>query len=92
MDGTAFKKQINYWGESNILGFGFDNSACKTYIHEGFTLENDYVDEVESVVCIDHDNHGYPYHVVHPVENIQTILVKDKNYKRTDYDSQSIRG
>lgn len=91
MTGTEFKALINYYGEENILGIGFDNSASITFGKGEFTLANNYVEDIESIQMVGFDSRGNPYHTIKHVENVQGIVVKDKAINFDDYDRISIR-
>lgn len=91
MDGAMFKKTIEYFGEENIIGIGFDNSAGLTFGEGQFTLENFYIEELESLQMIEYDIKGNPYHVIKHVETIQCIMVRDSSVNFNDYDMITIR-
>ena len=91
MTGDYFVKLINYYGEGNILGIGFDNSAAITFGKNEFTLSNNYNSELESIHDIGFDSKGNPFHVIRHVSNIQCIIVRDSGIPIEAYDRISIR-
>ena len=91
MTGENFKKMIAHYGENNILGIGFDNSAAITFGRGEFSLANNYIEEIESIHDIGFDSHAIPFHVIRHVENVQCIIVRDAGYPNTEYDRISIR-
>lgn len=91
MTGAEFTKMVNYYGESNILGIGFDNSSAITFGKGEFTLANNYIADIESIHTIGFDAKGNPFHVIKRTDNIQCIIVRDKNIAFEVYDRISIR-
>lgn len=92
MDGATFKKIINYYGEDNIIGLGFDNSSAITFGKGEFSLAKTYNEELECVQSVSFDLTGRPYHVIKHVECIQAILVRDSGVEDIDmYDRISTR-
>jgi hypothetical protein len=91
MTGSEFKSMVNYYGEDNILGIAFDNSAAVTFGKGEFKLANNYVEEIESLQFVGFHAHGIPFHVVKHIENVQGIIVRDKNYAFELYDRITIR-
>lgn len=80
MSEADFLAQINYFGEANILGFGFDNSGRKIFINgETFSLATNYISEIKSLVFDQQDTKFRPYKVVKPLDNIQTIFIADSS-------------
>lgn len=92
MDGATFKKYVEHYGEENIIGIGFDNSAGVTFGKGEFTLEQIYVDALEAIQYVSFDSRGNPFHVIKHVENIQSIIVRDSSINTKSYDRISIRG
>lgn len=91
MSGSDFKKIIEYYGEQNIIGIGFDNSAAITFSSGQFSLNEMYVEELECFRHIEFDSKGRPYHVIKPIDTVQCILVKDASVNFDDYDRISVR-
>lgn len=91
MTGEQFVKLVNYYGEQNILGIGFDNSAAITFGKGEFTLANNYIADIESIQTVGFDSRGNPFHVVKHVENVQGIIVRDANVSFNDYDRVTLR-
>jgi len=91
MTGAEFKKLINYYGEENILGIGFDNSGAITFGKGEFSLANVYVEDLESIQDIAFDSKGNPFHVIRNVSNVQCIIVRDSGIPTEAYDRISIR-
>lgn len=88
-----FKNIITYYGEENILGFGFDNSSGITFGgNERFSLAQHFNESIESLTFIGFDIKGNPFHIVKHIENIQAIYVRDGNVKFNEYDRVTIRG
>ena len=93
MSKEMFEQMITYFGEENILGFGFDNSAGVTFTKENkFSLAQNYNADIESLMFICFDSKGNPFHVIKHVENIQAVYVRDSNVDFGDYDRITIRG
>lgn len=92
MTGAEFTKMVNYYGESNILGIGFDNSAAITFGRNEFSLSNNYVADIESIHTVGFDSRGNPFHIIKHVENVQCIMVRDNNIPFELYDRITIRG
>lgn len=93
MTGDEFKAIVNKYGEENIIGIGYDNSAGHTFPYVGmFTLANNYIEDIQCLKFIEYDMHGNPFHTIKHVENIQSIIVKDDNVNRMKYDYDHIRG
>ena len=91
MTGAEFTKIINYYGEANILGFGFDNSSAITFGPGEFTLANNYLSDIECIHSIGFDSRANPFHVIKHIETIQAIIVRDANVPFAAYDRISIR-
>ena len=91
MTGENFKKMINHYGEQNILGIGFDNSAAITFGKGEFSLANNYNEDLESIHNIGFDSRGNPFHVIRHVENVQSLIVRDNGFPVEAYDRISIR-
>lgn len=88
MDGAVFKRFIEKYGEKNVMGFIFDNSSRELYTLENPFKWEDHVDEeLETIVSVNKDGRGNPYIALHPIENIQKILIahKDTNWDTIDY-------
>lgn len=92
MTGAEFKKVIEHFGESNILGIGFDNSSAITFGPYEFSLANNYIEEIESIQTVGFDSRGNPFHTIKHVENIQSVIVRDANVPYTAYDRITLRG
>ena len=93
MDGATFKKIVNYYGEENIIGIGFDNSAGVTFGKGEFSLSTVFIEAIECVQIVGFDNLGHPYHTIKHVENIQSIMVRDAAVDDINcYDRISLRG
>lgn len=93
MTPEIFKKIITFYGEADILGFGFDNSSGVTFDgNHPFSLAQHYVDDIECITLIGFDSKGSPFHIVKHIENIQAIYVRDKNYDMNGYDRVTVRG
>jgi len=92
MTGAEFKATVAHYGEQNILGIGFDNSAAVTFGENEFTLANNYIEEIESIHLIGFDSRGNPYHTVKHVENIQSLIIRDSNVPFNNYDRITLRG
>ena len=91
MTGSEFKSLIKHYGEENILGIGFDNSAAITFGKGEFTLANNYIEEIESIQTIGFDSRGLPFHVVKHVENVQGIIIRDSKIDFNAYDRITLR-
>lgn len=91
MTGAEFKKIINYYGEENILGIGFDNSAAVTFAKGEFSLANMYIEDLEVLQEVVFDSRANPFHVIRHVSNIQSIMVRDAGTPIEVYDRYSIR-
>lgn len=91
MTWDEFIKTINYYGESNILGIGFDNSAAITFGPNEFSIANNCVEEVESIHTIGFDSRGLPFHIIKPVAHVHAIIVRDSKVNFSDYDRISLR-
>lgn len=94
MDLDEFKRAINYFGEKNILGFGFDNTAGYTFTdQQPFSMAQYFREDILSLIFIRVDSHGNPFHVVKPIGTIQSIMIKDDSVPNiASYDRYSIRG
>lgn len=92
MDDTLFKKIITKYGETNILGFGFDNSANKVFCKGEFTLASCYESDIECVHFLGMDIKGNLLHILKPIFTIQAIMVRDKNVPFEAYDRDHISG
>jgi len=92
MTGAEFKKVVNYFGEENILGIGFDNSTAITFGPGEFTLANSYIEDLESIHEIVFDSKGNPFHVIKHIETVQCLMIRDSGIPFTAYDRISIRG
>lgn len=91
MTADTFTAIINKYGEGNILGFGFDNSASLTFGENQFTLANHYVDDIQCLQFINFDSKGNPFHVLKSVEDIQSVMIRDAGIKFNQYDQISVR-
>ena len=91
MTGAEFKKMVDYYGEANILGIGFDNSSAITFGEGEFTLANNYIDDIESFQFVGFDRYGLPYHIIKHIENVQAILVRDSGVPYAAYDRITLR-
>lgn len=88
-----FKNIIAYYGEDNILGFGFDNSAGVTFDEHGkFSLAQHFNETLESLTFVGFDSKGNPFHIIKHIDNIQAIFVRDSGVPFGDYDRITIRG
>jgi len=93
MDGALFKKIVEYYGEENIIGIGFDNSAGITFGKGEFSLATMYIEDIECLQTVSFDSRVKPYHVIKPIETVQCIMVADKSITDINmYDRISIRG
>ena len=93
MDRDVFLRCIEYYGEENIIGIGFDNSAGKTFQKGEFTLSNCWVEQIESLQFVEFDNKGNPFHVVKHVAHVQSIIVRDSSVPFEAYDDTvTLRG
>lgn len=92
MEASNFLDIVTKYGEDNIIGIGFDNSAAITFDKAGkFTLANNYVDDIECLQFIEFDFKGNPYHVLKSVADIQSIMIRDSGVDRDGYDMINIR-
>ena len=91
MTGEAFIKVVNYFGEDNILGFGFDNSAAVTFDKDEFKLTNNYIPEIESFCTVGIDSRGHKFRIIKHVDSIQTVIVRDESVPFNAYDRVSLR-
>ena len=93
MTGDEFKAIVNKYGEENIIGISYDNSAGHTFPLPGmFTLANNYIEDIQCLKFVEYDVKGFPFHTLKHVENIQSIIIKDKNVDRSKYNYDHIRG
>lgn len=92
MTDSKFKSIITRFGEENVLGILFDNSAAKVFSKGEFKMATCYIDSIESLQFVETDLHGTPYHIIKDVEDIQGILIKDENYDFDIYDKVRLRG
>jgi hypothetical protein len=83
---------IARYGEENVLGILFDNSAAKIFTKDEFKMTTSYIDSIESLQFVETDLHGTPYHIIKDVEDIQGILIKDENFEFESYDKVRLRG
>ena len=91
MTGEAFIKVVEYFGEDNILGFGFDNSAAVTFDRDEFSLADNYISEIESFCTTGIDSRGHQFRIIKHVDSIQTVIVRDANVPFEVYDRVSLR-
>lgn len=87
MSKEQFEAYIDFYGEDNIIAITFDNSSGKSFLPEGFTMENYYNSTLGCLQFIYWDIKGNPYHVIKPVENIQAIIVRNDGIDLADYDA-----
>lgn len=93
MEQERFLAIINKYGEENVLGFGFDNSAAITFgPNDPFSLEKYYVDDIHAFKFPSVDFKGNPYFTIKIIEDIQSIIIKDERYSLGVYDRIDIRG
>ena len=91
MTWEEFIRVINYYGESNILGLGFDNSAAITFKAGQFTIANSCDENTQSIHLIGFDSRGLPFHIIKPVAHVHTIIVRDSKVDFNAYDPVSLR-
>lgn len=91
MSPDTFLAIVNKYGEGNILGFGFDNSASLTFGENQFTIANNYNDDIQCLQFINFDSKGNPFHVLKSVEDIQSVMIRDSQIPFGNYDSISVR-
>lgn len=83
---------VNYFGEENIMGLSFDNSASITFGKGEFTLANVLIEDIDCVRSIGFDSRGKPFHNIKPLDTVQSFMVRDSNVPIEQYDRISIRG
>lgn len=91
MSGDDFKNIVNYYGEDNILGVGFDNSGAVTFDKGQFSLANCYIDHLQALQFVNFDSKGLPYHIIKTLDGVQTIMVRDSQVNFSDYDRVTLR-
>lgn len=92
MTPELFEKIINYYGEDNIIGISFDNSASITFADGEFSLSNNYIKDLEALRFIDMDSKANPYFTLKFISDIQAIMIKYPTVPFNDYDRVTIRG
>lgn len=89
----GFADIIRYYGEENILGLGFDNSAAIMFGNHEFSLDKYYIPELNCIELIDVDSKGNAYKTIKHVETIQSIIVRHPSVQNFEtYDRISLRG
>ncbi len=75
MDEEQFLKIIAEYGEENVIYLGFDNSGRFTYASEDkiFSLAQNYVPSIQSLVDVYMDQNNVPIRSVRPLSNLQSI-------------------
>ena len=92
MDHDRFIAIINKFGEENILGIGFDNSASVTFgANDPFSLAEYYDEELHALKFKHMDLKGNPFYSIKIVEDIQCIMIKDERFYIGAYDRVDIR-
>lgn len=94
MEISEFKAAVNYFGEKNIIGIGFDNTAGNTFTDENpFSMSRNFIENIGALVFIDYDTYGNIFHTVKPVATVQSLAIKDNSVPSLNsYDRHSIRG
>ena len=96
MTKDEFVAIIQYYGEPNICGILFDNSAAKLFSDGEFSLANSLVDitgDVSVLQFVEMDRKNLPFHVVKLLSDIQGFIIKDSGVKYiADYDRITLRG
>lgn len=88
-----FKKIVNYFGEKNIIGISFnDYPSIAIFIGNEFSLANNYISSIECLQFVNFDLKGNPFHVIRPVDTVQSFFVRDSNVDVRMYDRSTVRG
>ena len=92
MDTEMLKAIINRYGEDNILGFVFDNSAGITFHKGDVTMDNNFINDINCLQFVSFDNKGRPFHILKPISDVQAVYIRDSGVEFNDYDRISLRG
>ena len=92
MDGTQFKAIVQEFGEENLIGVVFDNSARQLFHENDFSLAKYWNESIQSLVFRETDSQRNPYLTVKHVENVQTLMFAipgETRWDKLDYRQMS---
>jgi len=76
MEEDIFLATVAYFGEENILGFVFDNSARHLFTkNDRFSLAKNYIPSIQHLVFEVEDPKGTKVRVAKHIGHIQTIVI-----------------
>lgn len=95
MDLETFKAVIEAGGgEDKVIAITFDNGASESFVNPNKPYTHDhYLDEATSCLkFVGMDLRRNYFYVWKPLDTVQAIHFASEYHKRTDYDSQTVRG